>query len=427
VKALVGALVIAIAAAGCGGDDPFCGDGITQAPEQCDDGNDSNDDFCRDCNAFLPPRTIVKWLFNADAAEGFVQDSCTDVGAFNVEVTMSGVGEPVTLDGMCSERQVVFDDLAPGIYTASVTPLDFDDEPLVGDAVEMQVTVEATDSETTVVIPPAAWIGPYTGTFFFTARWSGQDCAAAGVATQRITLTVDGTVVSQSTTAGLPLNGSASGACQPAANPMPQSALLVPFGVATIEIVGFDAGAAEIFRGTFDTFVGAGISNPTLAFDVIGPAECDAYCTAVAANCSGAEAQYGSTATCLAACAAFPQGTLGDMSGNSLECRAYHAGAAASDATTHCVHAGPGGAGVCGANCDGYCQIVLDSCTGVDQVYATLGDCTTACAGFTDTEKYDASDMGGDTLACRLYHATAASTDPVTHCGHTQPVSATCN
>jgi hypothetical protein len=320
----------------------------------------------------------------------------------------------------------VFDDLAPGIYTATVTPLDLNEESLVDDPVTQQITAMSTDSEDTVVIPPDAWIGPYTGSYFFTVRWDGADCAAAGVVTQRITLTVGGSVVTQSTTVGLPLDGSATGACQPASNPSPQSALLVPFGAGTIEIVGYNGAAAEIYRGTFDTFVGAGISNPTLAYDVVGPADCDDYCTAIGANCTGVESQYGSMATCLAACAAFPQGTIGDMSGNTLECRDYHAAAAAADATTHCVHAGPGGAGVCGTNCDGFCQIVMDSCTGTEEAYATLGACTTACGGFTDTEKYDAGDMSGDTLACRLYHATAASTDPVTHCGHTEPVSATC-
>lgn len=424
-KLVVGAVLIAIFATACGGDEPYCGNGVTEEPEQCDDGNDDLTDFCRDCNAYLPPRTTVKWLFDADVVPGFVQDSCGDVGAFKVQVTLDGEAS-FTLDDMCSTRQVVFDDLPPGIYTASVTPLDANDAPLVADAVTAQVTAETVDSESTIVIPPDAWIGPYTGTYFFTTQWNGEDCAAAGVATQRVTLTVNGTAVSRSTTTGLPLDGSATGPCVPSSNPQPQSALLVPFGLGTIEIVGYDAGAAEVFRGTFDTFVGAGISNPTLAYDVVSPADCERYCTTLEANCTGVEAQYSSHATCVAACAAFPQGTIGEMSGNSLECRAYHADAAAADATTHCVHAGPGGAGVCGGNCEGFCEIVLASCTGADEAYATLGDCTTACGAFTDTEKYDASDMTGDSLACRLYHATVATTDPATHCGHTEPVSATC-
>ena len=50
----------------------------------------------------------------------------------------------------------------------------------------------------------------------------------------------------------------------------------------------------------------------------------------------------------------------------------------------------------------------------------------TACNGFDDAEPYDVSDTAGDSLACRLYHATVAYDDPVTHCPHTLPASDTC-
>ena len=156
------------------------------------------------------------------------------------------------------------------------------------------------------------------------------------------------------------------------------------------------------------------------------PATCESYCDAILQNCVGAEAQYTNRDTCLDTCAAYDQGAPGAMSGNSLECRAYHAGQALGDPTTHCVHAGPGGAGTCGSNCEGLCAIVIDSCTGTNEVYASEQECLTACADFTDTEKYDASDRAGNTLACRLYHATVATGDPVTHCEHTLPVSDAC-
>jgi hypothetical protein len=157
------------------------------------------------------------------------------------------------------------------------------------------------------------------------------------------------------------------------------------------------------------------------------PASCTDYCNEIMTNCSGAEAQYTSMDICLSACAAMPQGSAGDQTGNSLECRNYHAGAALGDPTTHCVHAGPGGAGVCGANCDGFCQIVQASCTGADEAYASDVACIEACMDFADTEKFDVTDVSGDTLACRLYHASVATADPDTHCAHTQPVSAVCN
>ena len=41
------------------------------------------------------------------------------------------------------------------------------------------------------------------------------------------------------------------------------------------------------------------------------------------------------------------------------------------------------------------------------------------CAGFAATPAYTAAVTGGNSLSCRIYHATAASTGPATHCPHT--------
>lgn len=150
---------------------------------------------------------------------------------------------------------------------------------------------------------------------------------------------------------------------------------------------------------------------------------CAAYCTSIQANCAGAVQQYTAEATCLAACEAFPTGTAADTAGNTLGCRTYHAGAAAAGPDVHCVHAGPGGAGACGDNCAGFCAIALDSCTAA---YADSAACMTDCALFADTEDFDTSDTSGNTLACRLYHLSAATTTPDPHCGHIESVSPTC-
>ncbi len=48
------------------------------------------------------------------------------------------------------------------------------------------------------------------------------------------------------------------------------------------------------------------------------------------------------------------------------------------------------------------------------------------CSNESDTEPYDASDVAGDTFACRLYHLTAAATLPEVHCPHILPASAPC-
>jgi hypothetical protein len=156
-------------------------------------------------------------------------------------------------------------------------------------------------------------------------------------------------------------------------------------------------------------------------------ATCAQYCTQIESNCEGVHTQYTSPDQCNAACEAFPQGDPGAQGGNSLECRVYHAGAALGDPDTHCVHAGPGGKGICGSNCEGFCTVVMSACTDANAAYPSLNECLTSCALFDDTEPYDISDVAGNTLACRLYHAQVASVDPVTHCPHTKPVSSMCH
>jgi hypothetical protein len=155
-----------------------------------------------------------------------------------------------------------------------------------------------------------------------------------------------------------------------------------------------------------------------------GGKDCDAYCTTIMANCTGGNAQYGDVAQCKASCEALSDGEEGAMAGNSAACRTYHAGAAEMDPVTHCVHAGPGGAGACGANCEGFCTIALEECP---DAFDSAADCATKCAAYDATVKYEISQTGGDTLACRLYHLTVATTMPAPHCTHIIPDSSTCN
>ncbi|HSK02838.1 MAG TPA: hypothetical protein VK932_16415 [Kofleriaceae bacterium] len=160
------------------------------------------------------------------------------------------------------------------------------------------------------------------------------------------------------------------------------------------------------------------------------PAElsCASYCTQIASSCTGGNQQYGSTAECMATCGHFPLGALADTTGNTLGCRTYHAGAAMTGPDTHCRHAGPGGDGACGANCLGFCTLVLGSCTGAMAQYnGDMSTCMTACAGYATDPPYSSMQTGGDSFACRLYHATAASANPGVHCSHTGATSPTCN
>jgi len=148
--------------------------------------------------------------------------------------------------------------------------------------------------------------------------------------------------------------------------------------------------------------------------------DCTGYCDLVMANCTGGDAQYANKADCLAVCASFPAGSPNDQSGNSFYCRNYHAGNATSNPSVHCPHAGPAGDGVCGSNCDGYCNIMMKHCSSVSGAYTSLSDCTTKCAGITGatSTSYDTGNTSGDSLFCRIYHATVASTNPTVHCPH---------
>jgi hypothetical protein len=164
------------------------------------------------------------------------------------------------------------------------------------------------------------------------------------------------------------------------------------------------------------------IDAPTGDIDAPAAPSCTDYCTTIAANCAAANLMYASTGECMATCGRFTPGTVGMMSGNTAGCRLYHAGAAAGsvgNANTHCRHGGPGGDGLCGSNCEGFCTIVLGSCTAKFEQYGgNMSTCMTACAGFATTPPYVAN-ATGNTFACRLYHATAAAANPGTHCGHT--------
>jgi hypothetical protein len=88
---------------------------------------------------------------------------------------------------------------------------------------------------------------------------------------------------------------------------------------------------------------------------------CDAYCSSVMFTCSGAYALFKDNAACLAACAYYPDNPALATTGNSRQCRAYHAGKALSNAATHCPHASPAGGGICHSldvtdGCDYYCD-----------------------------------------------------------------------
>jgi hypothetical protein len=108
---------------------------------------------------------------------------------------------------------------------------------------------------------------------------------------------------------------------------------------------------------------------------------------------------------------------------NTLACRQYHARRAAQLAPPHCSAAGPFGGGVCGLRCDAFCALALAKCNGAAgaKAFASLSDCTTACATFGFNASAPETPFGptsGDTLNCREYHLQAAYANPAVHCAH---------
>jgi hypothetical protein len=154
----------------------------------------------------------------------------------------------------------------------------------------------------------------------------------------------------------------------------------------------------------------------------VASASCADYCESIMASCTGDLAQYKFMPTCLASCALFPAGEAGADSGDSIACRVTHAALAEDETDPHCRHAGPSGGGVCGGPCDAYCDLVMAVC----DLYADDGECMEVCAGFPDTVLYSINQNRGDTVQCRLFHATMASAFDG-HCGTASAESGPCS
>jgi hypothetical protein len=156
---------------------------------------------------------------------------------------------------------------------------------------------------------------------------------------------------------------------------------------------------------------------------------CANLCQLVQTTCTGDNAVYESEEQCLAVCEVFEPGTGTDNGPNTVGCRNYHAGSAATAPGTHCKHAGPSGDGHCGAymeaenrsgNCESYCLLLETACgEEADYPFASQEDCESTCQeDFAETGAADDSGYSVDTAAedpsslqCRTLHAARALTD----------------
>jgi len=152
-----------------------------------------------------------------------------------------------------------------------------------------------------------------------------------------------------------------------------------------------------------------------------------------------ANAQYASYQSCLAVASVYPRDASGTLAnpvttGDSLECRAYHAGVAylTSTQSIHCIHSGAlGGNGgtsqYCGTPCNGYCDEVMNACNGTNAQFTSTAQCLTFCASYPGySGMMVGTETTGNSLGCRSYHAGVAltyastgTTDLVAyHCPH---------
>lgn len=156
--------------------------------------------------------------------------------------------------------------------------------------------------------------------------------------------------------------------------------------------------------------------------------QCKQYCALAEEVCTGEHAIYTDQKACLGVCKLLPPGDL-EEAPNSVACRINQLTAAQQDTEestlpAYCAAAGPGGNGVCGSNCESYCQLYEGACQETLPNLTNQYDqrtCRAKCAGLTNLSTFDArTNYSGDTLQCRLVHSAAATIAPTAHCGHAQ-------
>jgi hypothetical protein len=228
---------------------------------------------CANASCSVPGTTVVKWEFDNEPTLMFPDDSCGDLGAVTVHVVATNPddgSDGSAQDTPCDNGQATFVGLDPGTYTMAVTPEDSSGAPLIGSAATAMIEAapDNGNESITVEVPYTSWINAYTGTFLFRLTWGGQSCPAP-VTTQLLTMTTsDGKLVTALDDGNHKLDGTDPEPCRASTDQFPEFVDGLPFGPATLAVVGEDGSGSAVFASTFETFVGAGKSNPTLTFDL---------------------------------------------------------------------------------------------------------------------------------------------------------------
>jgi len=257
-----------LALAGCGGS--VCGNGQIESGEQCDDGNTADGDGCSaTCRAEATIDTFLHWEFVTDEYPGFTGETCQGVNVSTVQLTLTGP-KPMTKSGACSDGQVKLSSLPAGTYRVDGAAFDPAGTTVTRGLSSKSFTVAGASQDVYLDFSYADLVRPYTGTYYFKTRWGGAaSCATASppVVKERVRLERGGAPLGGMTGDGVPLDGSSTGPCRDF-NDTSQFANGLAWGPASITITGEDGAGTVLYHQTLDTFVGAGIANPTAEIDV---------------------------------------------------------------------------------------------------------------------------------------------------------------
>jgi hypothetical protein len=150
------------------------------------------------------------------------------------------------------------------------------------------------------------------------------------------------------------------------------------------------------------------------------PPNCEDYCKLTQTACVAGNRVYDDNEQCLSVCQkgfAKPAGVekeKPDSALDTLQCRRWHAYfALTTDPVVHCGHAGPGGDGHCGKQCEVFCGLLKAGCKKrFDTEYganADTAECVKDCgdlAGFKDSYSLEAEAVRTNTYQCRLHQVT---------------------